>query len=49
MIADVLTAAWKDNEFSSLTLKPGCILSVNDFNGNWGWEAQEKSGVLRKR
>lgn len=49
MIADVLTAAWHDNEFSSLAIRPGCILSVNDFNGNWSWEAQEISGKLTEK
>lgn len=46
MIADVLTAAWYDDVFSSLAPRSGCILSVNDFNGNWGWEAREVSGKL---
>ena len=49
MIADVLAAAWQDDVFSALALRPGCILSVNDFNGNWGWEAREKSGKLRAK
>ncbi|MGI8981011.1 MAG: hypothetical protein ACR2FY_17420 [Pirellulaceae bacterium] len=44
MIAEALTAAWNDGVFSSLALKPKCVLSVNDFNGNWGWEARKSSG-----
>jgi hypothetical protein len=46
MIAGVLVAAWEDNVFSSLRLRPGCVLSVNDFYGNWGWEAKEVAGKL---
>src|SRR5262245_13719567 len=44
MIADALTAAWNDGVFSSLALKPKCILSANDFNGNWDWKARKVSG-----
>jgi len=46
MIADVLNNAWNDGVFSSLMIKPGCVVSVNDFNGNWAWEAKEVSGKL---
>lgn len=46
MIADVLSSAWGDALFASLPLLPRCILSVNDFYGNWGWEAKEISGKI---
>ena len=45
-IAGVLAVAWEDGVFSSLPLRPGCVLSVNDFHGNWGWQAKEVSGKL---
>jgi hypothetical protein len=44
MIADVLAASWDDGVFSSLPLKPECVLSVNDFNGNWHREVRKTSG-----
>lgn len=46
MIADVLRAAWSDGVFASLPVRPGCVLKVDDFYGNWGWEAKDVSGKL---
>jgi hypothetical protein len=46
MIADVLRTAWDQGAFSALPLRPGCVLMVDDFYGNWGWEAKDVSGKL---
>jgi hypothetical protein len=44
MIADTMVRAHQDGVFTELGLRPGCVLSVNDFYGNWGWEGKEKRG-----
>ena len=35
MIADVLAAAWGNGMFSVLPFQPGCVILIDDFNGNW--------------
>jgi hypothetical protein len=49
MIAGVLSSAWAEGVFAPLPVGPGCVLSVHDFYGSWGWEAQEVAGRLLPR
>jgi hypothetical protein len=46
MMADVLVSAWRDGVFSRLPLRRACVFRVDDFYGNWSWEAKEVSGQL---